>query len=197
MGDVRPRLLIVDDGVPIRMSLLSMFTALHYAVRSAPDGFTALVQIRIEIPDLIISELNMPGMSGYELLSIVRRHFPSIRRIAMSRALSGESVATGVAADALYPKDAHPALLFRMVEETIHRRRSRFHRPPSASAFWTPTSTAFGEPYVTVTCPGCLRAFSQFSDSSAALPAVAGCVYCRGPVNSVRFHSPNRVVPKN
>lgn len=197
MRDVRPRLLIVDDGLPIRMSLLSMFTALHYAVRSAPDGFTALAEIRNEIPDLILSELNMPGMSGYELLSIVRRHFPSIRVIAMSRAFSDESVSPGVAADGLYPKDAHPGLLLRMVEDTIHRRRSPFHRPPSAAYFWTPTHTVSGEPYVTITCPGCLRAFSQFLDSSAALPAIADCVYCRGPIHCMGFPPLNCAAPRN
>jgi CheY-like chemotaxis protein len=195
MDNVRPRLLIVDDGLLIRMSLLSMFTALHYAVRSAPDGFTALVEIRVEIPDIVISELNMPGMSGYELLSIVRSRFPSIRRIAMSRAFSGETVSPGVAAEALYPKDAHPGLLFRMVEDTIHRRRSRFRRTSSAAEFWTPACTVLGEPCGTITCPGCLRAFSESSENSAALPTVADCVYSRGWANCVLFDSPNRVAP--
>jgi CheY-like chemotaxis protein len=88
MPNAKPELLVVDDALSVRMSLLSMLTALHYAVRVAPDGFTALTEIRQEVPDLILSELNMPGMSGGELLSVVRRRFPSIRAIAMSSALS-------------------------------------------------------------------------------------------------------------
>jgi DNA-binding NarL/FixJ family response regulator len=45
-----------------------------------------LVEIRKEIAEIILSDLNMPGMSGFELLSLVRARFPSIRLIAMSDA---------------------------------------------------------------------------------------------------------------
>jgi CheY-like chemotaxis protein len=118
MRDFKPSLLVVDDALPIRMSLLSMLTALHYAVRVAPDGLTALAEIRKEAPDLILSELNMPGMSGFDLLSLVRRRFPSIRVIAMSSGFfGGGGVPPGVAADAYYPKEAHPGLLLQLVED--------------------------------------------------------------------------------
>ena len=52
----------------------------------AEDGFSALAEIRKEVPDILLSDLNMPRMSGFELLSVVRRRFPSIRTIAMSGA---------------------------------------------------------------------------------------------------------------
>jgi CheY-like chemotaxis protein len=73
----------------IRACLSEIFIESGYAVRIASDGFSALAEIREEIPDLILSDLNMPGMSGFELLSVVRRRFPSIRVIAMSSAFSG------------------------------------------------------------------------------------------------------------
>jgi CheY-like chemotaxis protein len=65
-----------------------VLTEIGYSVRSAQDGFSALVEIRKDVPDIILSDLNMPGMSGFELLSVVRRRFPSIRVIAMSGAFS-------------------------------------------------------------------------------------------------------------
>lgn len=40
--------------------------------------------MRDEFPEFLLSDLNMPGMSGFELLSVVPRRFPSIRTIAMS-----------------------------------------------------------------------------------------------------------------
>jgi CheY-like chemotaxis protein len=72
-----------------------------YTARSAADGFSALAEIQREVPDILISELNMPGMSGFELLRLVRRQFPSIRAIAIS-AFSGEEISPGVAADAFF-----------------------------------------------------------------------------------------------
>ena len=57
-----------------------------------------------ELPDIIVSDLNMPGMSGFDFLPIVRRRFPAIRLIAMSGAFTGNEVPPGVVADAFYPK---------------------------------------------------------------------------------------------
>jgi hypothetical protein len=51
-------------------------------------------------------------MSGFELLPVVRRRFPSIGGVAMSGAFSGDNVQVGVAADAFYEKaTALPNLL--------------------------------------------------------------------------------------
>ena len=57
-------------------------------MRSAEDGFSALEEIRRLTPDVLLSDLNMPHMSGFELLSVVRRRFPAIYAIAMSGAFS-------------------------------------------------------------------------------------------------------------
>src|SRR4051812_29016505 len=97
--------LIVADDNPVLVSVLSdIFNENGYTVRTAPDGFAALTSIRERVPDILISDLNMPRMSGFELLSIVRRRFPSIAVIAMSGSYSGVTVPLGVAADAFYAK---------------------------------------------------------------------------------------------
>jgi CheY-like chemotaxis protein len=41
-------------------------------VRCAADGLAALVEINQEIPEILLSDLNMPGMSGFELLPLAR-----------------------------------------------------------------------------------------------------------------------------
>jgi CheY-like chemotaxis protein len=87
MPNAKAQLLIVDDEPSIRMSLAQIFTASGHNVRSAADGFSALYEIRRGIPDILLSDLNMPGMSGFELLSVVRRRFPAIQVIVMSGAV--------------------------------------------------------------------------------------------------------------
>jgi CheY-like chemotaxis protein len=78
MPGVKAKLLVVDDEEPLRTSLSEIFTESGYRVRSTEDGFSGLREIRRDIPDVIISDLEMPGMSGFEFLSVVRRRFPGI-----------------------------------------------------------------------------------------------------------------------
>jgi CheY-like chemotaxis protein len=104
MLHTKVRLLIVDDEPSIRVSLSFIFTQLGYSVRCAEDGLSALRQIRREQPEILLSDLNMPRMSGFELFSAVRRQFPAIHTIAMSGAFSGIEVPSGVDADVFYEK---------------------------------------------------------------------------------------------
>jgi CheY-like chemotaxis protein len=104
MLNAKRKLLIVDDEVSLRSSLSQIFTTFGYSVRSAEDGFSALAAMRNEIPDILLSDLNMPGMSGFELLSVVRRRFPAIQVIAMSGAFFGRGRAFGSCRRRFLPK---------------------------------------------------------------------------------------------
>ena len=71
---------------------------------------------------LFRTDLNMPLMSGFELLAMIRCQFPAIPLIAMSGAFSGRRVPIGVSADAFYEKATHPVLLVQLVDAmTCHR----------------------------------------------------------------------------
>jgi DNA-binding NtrC family response regulator len=112
----RVSLLIVEDDIQLRLSLSTLFAEMGYRVRSSEDGFSALVEIEKEIPDIGLSDLNMPGMSGFELLSVLCNRFPGIRLIAMSGTHSGDRALPGVAADAFYEKGANLASLLQIVK---------------------------------------------------------------------------------
>jgi CheY-like chemotaxis protein len=176
----------------IRTCLSEIFIESGYAVRIASDGFSALAEIREEIPDLILSDLNMPGMSGFELLSVVRRRFPSIRVIAMSSAFSGVDLPLGVAADAFYPKASHPGLLLRTVEDiTRHRKSLLIHRPRLLAPIWIPPNghDPAGEPCVILTCTECLRTFPQIPALSSSAIHHTDCIYCHIPIKYAIVHS--------
>ena len=68
MPDLKASILIVEDEEPIRTSLAEILKVLGHRVRCAADGIAALVEINQEIPEILLSDLNMPGMSGFELL---------------------------------------------------------------------------------------------------------------------------------
>ena len=117
MSDTSVNVLIVDDDALLRMSLLQTLTRAGYNVRSVGGGHAALFEIDRETPDLLLSDLNMPGLSGFELLSVVRRRFPTVQVIAMSGAYFGDSVPPGVFADAFYEKGRGLGLLMQMVAD--------------------------------------------------------------------------------
>jgi CheY-like chemotaxis protein len=158
------QLLVVDDEPSVRESTAMLLTATGYRVRTAVHGLDALLQIKQQQPDLIISDLNMPQMSGFELLSIVRRRFPEIPVVAVSGAydFSGH-VPSGVIADAFYAKGQHhPSDLLRTVAGLIENKGKHQSDPKRAFApVWIPRNgtNAIGVPFVVVTCTDCLRSF--------------------------------------
>ena len=80
----RRHILVVDDNPGVRETLAMLLRCAGYDVAVAEDGFAALSQLRKTLPDVVVSDLEMPRMSGFELLSIVRRRFPQILTVAMS-----------------------------------------------------------------------------------------------------------------
>ena len=116
-------LLIVDDEPSIRYSLSCVLTEIGYHVRSAEDGLSALLEIGNEAPEILLSDLHMPGMSGFELLSEVRRRFPAIQTIAMSGAFLGDEVPSGIAADGFYQKGSSMGSLLRIMGGLPRRDR--------------------------------------------------------------------------
>ncbi|NCT08513.1 MAG: response regulator [Flavobacteriia bacterium] len=69
---MKKKILIVDDEKSICL-LLENFLAQDYEVVSFNDGIEGLVWLEKNLPDLIISDIQMPNMDGYEFLTSVRQ----------------------------------------------------------------------------------------------------------------------------
>lgn len=186
----KPQILVVDNEASVRESLAMLLTAAGYDVAAAEDGFDALLHLKRVLPDVIVSDLNMPRMSGFEFLSVVRRRFPEIPVIAMSGAYQeGSTVPGGVIADAFYAKGrSHPEDLFSTVADLIRTSavREAAHRKESAPV-WIPRNgkDSRGVPYIVLTCTECLRSFplnvtEEFTPEVRETP----CLFC---ANTVRY----------
>ena len=77
-------LLIVDDELGMRQFLTHLFQREGHVVRVAENGHVALEQLQQEAPDLIISDIRMPDMSGVELLRAARELHPDVEVIMMT-----------------------------------------------------------------------------------------------------------------
>ena len=91
----KPTVLFVDDEPCMRELMAMILTEEGYEVFTEKDGFDALAHLRSSVPDLIISDLQMPRMSGIEFLSVVRHRFPAIPVIAISGASDMQRVLAG------------------------------------------------------------------------------------------------------
>jgi two-component system chemotaxis response regulator CheY len=69
----RPRVLVVDDDEPIRNVVTDVLIDEGFDVSVAVDGSDALNSCRASCPDLILLDLNMPGVDGRAFLSAYRR----------------------------------------------------------------------------------------------------------------------------
>jgi CheY-like chemotaxis protein len=90
----KKQILVVDDD-PDSLAMLQVWLAQEeFGVTVAHDGFEALARVREQIPDLIITDNFMPGLSGMELCSKLRTsartaHIPTILYTGRSSELTG------------------------------------------------------------------------------------------------------------
>lgn len=84
------KLLVVDDDKEIVETLKSRLFREGYEVAVAFDGEEALVKVKEENPDIILLDLMMPKLNGFEVLKRVREHFKDKWRPVIIISASGE-----------------------------------------------------------------------------------------------------------
>jgi CheY-like chemotaxis protein len=177
-------LLVVDDEPMTRTLLSKILTQRGHTVRCAEDGFSALEKMREVLPDILLSDLNMPGMSGFELLSVVRRRLPGIYVIATSGAYSGKSVPAGIAADAFHEKATSMEALVELIEVASRAAKPRRRGLSRSVTIWIfHTDSEAGVTGFMISCPDCLRIFAEASRGPGSLIHRTECSYCHTAVD--------------
>jgi CheY-like chemotaxis protein len=178
----KTRVLVVDDEAIILETMTAVLESQGFTVRTAEDGFAALTLLRDNEPDLIISDLRMPSMSGFELLSIVRRRFPHIPVIAISGEFILEGMPEGLLMDAFFQKGGYTQdQLFQTIRRLVADRPIRPHLgKPDKAPLWIPRRDA---EYVVVTCTECLRSFPATDANTGSGLHQSECPSCGQMVN--------------
>ena len=176
-------IVVVDDNPALLTVLSEIFKEHGYTVRTASDGFEALAVIRDREPGILISDLNMPGMSGFELLSVVRRRFPAIAVIAMSGTYSDASLSSEIAADSFYAKGSTSAGGLLDILSKIEDEEVRYSRR-TAAPIWIPgLPIQQDDPSRTaIACPECLRVFCHPLRNAVVQQEESHCPHCSCPV---------------
>lgn len=181
MTSKKVNILIAEDDASVRTSFEQIFSMLGYSVRTVTNGLQALAALREEVPDILLSDLNMPGMSGYELLSIVNRRFPTVCAVAMSGAFPGDAIPSGLAADAYYEKGGGIPSLLR----TLERAQAADRSGASASRIiWTQKINyeQCSPDSIMMACPECFRVSAQAVRGTPSMILDAKCIHCGGAI---------------
>lgn len=78
------KILVVDDEASARNALAELLKDSGYEVETAADGFKALARVSEFSPHLVLTDLQMPGMSGIDLLLKVRAHDEEVPVVLMT-----------------------------------------------------------------------------------------------------------------
>lgn len=127
----RPRILVVDDSPDMRDVLQQLLVPAGYEVTGVPSGARALAHMSAELPDLVITDLLMPGMSGFTLRATMLRR-PELARIPVI-ILSGywQRPSETLEAAAVLPKPLNIDLLLSTVARlTGAEADAAAHDPP-------------------------------------------------------------------
>ncbi|MEE3005404.1 MAG: response regulator [Chloroflexota bacterium] len=110
--------LVVDDQPEIRNLMVEILKKRGYQVSTASDGHDALTQFALARPDLVITDLTMLGLNGYQLCRLIRG-ISSVPVLVMSAQMGAEDMAYRMGADAFIPKPFDLEDLWAEIEELL------------------------------------------------------------------------------
>lgn len=131
-GAHRPSVLVVDDESAIADTLAEILKRSGYAAKPAYDGNSALEVALLTPPELLVSDVVLPGMSGIELAITIRRIYPDCKILLFSGQASTEDLLAAARREGhqftLLTKPVHPLDLLARVADSLK------HRTPVAGA---------------------------------------------------------------
>jgi PAS domain S-box-containing protein len=111
------RVLVVDDNRDAADSLAQLVRMLGHAAEVAYDGPSALEKARANPPDVVLCDIGLPGLSGYEVARALRAERVAIRLVAITGYARADDVRLAVEAgfDAHVPKPCDPGDIGRLL----------------------------------------------------------------------------------
>lgn len=117
------RILIVESDPTLQSELEGHLSSIGHLVETVPDGFAALELLERSMPDVILVELDLEGMDGFEFLQQARALLPSASFIAMAESSSTDTAVKALecGADRLLTRPIRPDALVLVVERSLDK----------------------------------------------------------------------------
>lgn len=113
------RVLLVEDNKDTLASLAAALRFEKYDVVTAPDGHVALEMAKLYPPDVVLLDIGLPGMDGYEVAKELRKQKPTLYIAAVTGygAPADKQRAANAGFDAHLCKPAHPVSIIKLLED--------------------------------------------------------------------------------
>jgi len=118
------KILIIDDDPQIRMLLKDRLEANGYQIYQAENGIIGLEIAKKKNPDLILLDLNMPKMDGFEVLARLNKEFPEITVVILTAHGTVERAVEAMKLGAydFLPKPSKPDHILMVVKKALERK---------------------------------------------------------------------------
>jgi excisionase family DNA binding protein len=124
-GRHQKTVLIVDDDPQMQKILQARLSRMDFYAETASDGFEAGIKVIELIPDLVILDLFMPGMDGFEVCRKIKekKELSHTRILAMSGHDTPENMERIIklGADGFLPKSSDISIVIRQIEELLRQ----------------------------------------------------------------------------
>ncbi len=153
-----PKVLVVDDSLSVRKVVQRALESKRIEVQSAASGSEAIEQIAREAPDLIVCDVIMPDMDGYQICDFIKKH-PTLGHtpvLLISGIVNGtvlERAAKVQADDVMRKPFAADELLHRIESLLPAGRRSAASGAPAPAPAMSPTAPVTERPAPTLERP--------------------------------------------
>jgi DNA-binding response OmpR family regulator len=121
------RILVVEDHPTMRDAMRLVLEGEGFAIDEASDGDTALEMVRADPPDLVFLDLNIPGVSGTDVLRALKSD-PATAAVSViivtATGEEGRERVIRLGADEYFTKPFSPLALLGTVERVLERRAS-------------------------------------------------------------------------
>lgn len=129
----RPLVLVVDDESIIAETLSEILSRNGYTTKTAYDANSALEIALLTPPELLVTDVVLPGMSGIELAITIRRIFPDCNVLLFSGQASTEDLLSAARRQGhqftLLSKPVHPIDLLARVSDSLKHRTAATGAP--------------------------------------------------------------------
>jgi CheY-like chemotaxis protein len=88
---VAPCILLVDDDIDLLDTLVRLLRRQGYTCRVARSGDEAIRAVEAEAPDVVVTDLRMPGVDGWAVARYARQHCPPVPVIVMTAYTTSET----------------------------------------------------------------------------------------------------------